>query len=1167
MNNSSFATSGRTVALKRTLACGAAMGALLLGSAAFAQEEGAVETVYVTGYRASLEKSLDLKRSTNEMVDAISAEDVGKFPDSNLAESLQRLPGVSVDRDNGEGRSITVRGLGSNFTRVTLNGLQALSTAGASDSGTAPNRDRGFDFNTFASELFSQLKVQKSASAATEDGSLGATVALSTPHAFDYGEKYILSMQNAWYQNGKPFNPRITGLASKTFLGEKLGIVVSGAYTIRNQFIDSYQRSPGQSDFAYRGSNFTPSYGNLAAGTYSVRQRNGFAAPTGTACNGVSSTGGVVANAVIPGTTIAYSPYCSLLSGSDSTAYNAIETTSGTPITLTVTNKTTGTKVSTSTSSAFDYTQAGGSQVLIPSLPSLTHQQLYQQRIGLTAGAQYQATDNTLISFDALYSTAYQDSTNYQISPIGLNRNNTNTALSSVSLGSAALTSAQKLTSPWSSLFTLCTPQVGSATQADIACAGDTTINPTQSAKITGAQSAMDYYTNTKYGFAANGADAVAAAMSFVGRPSTKLISASTTANGLAANKLVLDNVDFRSGADQAYYTTEFTQLSLNAKHNFSSRLRVESTLGWSHSRNHQTGVLAELNHLDNTYAQTGQYFTWDDTAGADMPSMNFGFNVADPNNWSFAKGFSALRHYEYYTDNKYRSGMANVQYDIADWLTLQAGFNIRIFDFGTSYYQRGMKDVINPSFQEVGVTTSQMSQVVNWGSSLDAPAGTPSSYVVPNLAAYERAYGFMCNCINQYGDWRITNLYNPASTGTAGSTYSVSEHAKAYYLQGDFQDIPLFGNTLRGNAGLRFVTTEVKSFGHALQGQPLYANSSYNDFLPSVNLAYTLGDDMLIRAAASKVIARPSLSYMAPSITAMKFPSSSSGTIYQGMTVSYGNPNLKPYRAKAVDLGWEWYFDKGAVLAVTGFAKWVSSAPQVVVSSGYVNNFFSSDQISQMAKYYSDNRLNADGTVNATNDYNLRYLQNNGDAAVTQAINGKGGVLEGLEVTYTQNLDFIPAVFGGKGVGVNANYTKLYSKMHYVVNATLTSTTYGDAPWSNASPDSWNLTVFYDGPNWSARVSSAFRSGYLYQYPIAGGSDTLGYGDSPLVQDFAYSKNTFNLDFSASYDISDNMDMTLDALNLTNQADRRWAYQNSPQTTKYASSGRQVFLGFRLKY
>ena len=91
-------------------------------------------------------------------MDAINAEDIADFPDANLAESLQRLPGIALDRDNGEGRSITVRGLGSDFTRVRLNGLETLSTAAASDSGAAPNRGRGFDFNVFASDLFSSLR-------------------------------------------------------------------------------------------------------------------------------------------------------------------------------------------------------------------------------------------------------------------------------------------------------------------------------------------------------------------------------------------------------------------------------------------------------------------------------------------------------------------------------------------------------------------------------------------------------------------------------------------------------------------------------------------------------------------------------------------------------------------------------------------------------------------------------------------------------------------------------------------------------------------------------------------------------------------------------------------------------------------------------------------------
>ena len=154
-----------------------------------------IGTVEVTGYRLSLRNAIDIKKNATVMKDAINAEDIADFPDANLAESLQRLPGVALDRDNGEGRGITVRGLGSDFTRVRLNGLETLSTAAASDSGTSPNRGRGFDFNVFASDLFSSLEVTKTASASIDEGSLGATVDLVTGKPLDYkSTKVALSL-------------------------------------------------------------------------------------------------------------------------------------------------------------------------------------------------------------------------------------------------------------------------------------------------------------------------------------------------------------------------------------------------------------------------------------------------------------------------------------------------------------------------------------------------------------------------------------------------------------------------------------------------------------------------------------------------------------------------------------------------------------------------------------------------------------------------------------------------------------------------------------------------------------------------------------------------------------------------------------------------------------
>ena len=193
-----------------------------------------LDTMVVTGYRASLEKALDIKRGEAGVVDAIVAEDIADFPDLNLAESLQRIPGVSITRDGGEGRNISVRGLGPQFTRVRINGIEALATGGGTDTAGGVNRGRGFDFNTFASELFSQLVVRKTSAAEIEEGSLGATVDLRTARPFDFdGYTFAVGGQVGYNDLLEEANPRGTFLISNTFAEGKLGGLLSVAYTDR----------------------------------------------------------------------------------------------------------------------------------------------------------------------------------------------------------------------------------------------------------------------------------------------------------------------------------------------------------------------------------------------------------------------------------------------------------------------------------------------------------------------------------------------------------------------------------------------------------------------------------------------------------------------------------------------------------------------------------------------------------------------------------------------------------------------------------------------------------------------------------------------------------------------------------------------------------------------
>lgn len=199
-----------------------------------ADEEAVLDTITVS-YRASLDAALDYKRLEVGQVDAILAEDIGKFPDLNLAESLQRIPGVSITRDAGEGRNISVRGLGPQFTRIRLNGLEALSTAGGTDASGGVNRDRSFDFNVFASELFNSITVRKTASAEVDEGSLGATVDLQVARPFDYeGFTAVGSAQASYSDLSGEWNPRTAALVSNTWNDGQFGLLVSVAQTERD---------------------------------------------------------------------------------------------------------------------------------------------------------------------------------------------------------------------------------------------------------------------------------------------------------------------------------------------------------------------------------------------------------------------------------------------------------------------------------------------------------------------------------------------------------------------------------------------------------------------------------------------------------------------------------------------------------------------------------------------------------------------------------------------------------------------------------------------------------------------------------------------------------------------------------------------------------------------
>lgn len=209
---------------------------LLVAGPVSAQDDETLEEITVTGFRGSLMQSLAMKRNETGVVDAIVAEDIADFPDLNLAESIQRIPGVSISRVNGEGRNITVRGLTGDFNRIRINGMEAMNTSGGSDASGGSTRSRSFDFNTFASELFTGITVRKTMSAEIEEGSIGATMDLRTAKPFDYDEQYTiaLSAQTGYNDLSEEFNPRLVGLFSAQNDAGTVGGLISVAYSDRS---------------------------------------------------------------------------------------------------------------------------------------------------------------------------------------------------------------------------------------------------------------------------------------------------------------------------------------------------------------------------------------------------------------------------------------------------------------------------------------------------------------------------------------------------------------------------------------------------------------------------------------------------------------------------------------------------------------------------------------------------------------------------------------------------------------------------------------------------------------------------------------------------------------------------------------------------------------------
>lgn len=189
-----------------------------------------IEVISVNGIRQSLTAVADFKKNSNFIQDSIVAEDIGKFPDANVAESLQRISGVSIDRSGGEGQQITVRGFGPQFNTVLVNGRRMASDA----------EGRAFNFDLLSAELIGSVDVFKTSSVALQEGGIGSTINLKTQRPLDIGEfKAVVSAKGSYEDKTGDITPNLFGFISNTFADDTIGVLLSISHQERKATLDS----------------------------------------------------------------------------------------------------------------------------------------------------------------------------------------------------------------------------------------------------------------------------------------------------------------------------------------------------------------------------------------------------------------------------------------------------------------------------------------------------------------------------------------------------------------------------------------------------------------------------------------------------------------------------------------------------------------------------------------------------------------------------------------------------------------------------------------------------------------------------------------------------------------------------------------------------------------
>lgn len=474
--------------------------------------------------------------------------------------------------------------------------------------------------------------------------------------------------------------------------------------------------------------------------------------------------------------------------------------------------------------------------------------------------------------------------------------------------------------------------------------------------------------------------------------------------------------------------------------------------------------------------------------------------------------------------DNTFETIKADLEFDPTEIFSLSAGANFNRYEFVTTE-QRRWNGTNNANQESVIVGTNAAGSVP--GTYADFMTTNGVTWAVPNVETAAGLWGL-------YNQANFRTGIEPILGGNAAIT---EESAGAYVQLGWDTDIGSMG--FRGNVGVRYVETDLNSVGYTYDagtgdGILQSIDHSYNDTLPSLNIALEPMENFIVRLGASRVMSRPGLGNLNPGATVTR-----SGN---NKTVTAGNPFLDPFRADAIDLAFEYYFQEEGLFSVAFFHKDVTSFVQTLRSTGvYTGNALGlPDSLAIAACVGSPSPCSP-----ADSDWQF-----------AQPLNTPGGTLDGYEISMQLPFFFLPGVLSN--FGLLANYTNVSSSFDTYGNSTVAPfpiiVVEEGAELTNLSPESWNATLYYEDERFSARISGAYRSSYTTTVPGRNSNASES------------TESTLNVDAAASYSFNDRMTFTLEALNLTNEASNQ-ILSPDDRSSFYHTYGTSVFAGFRYTY